>query len=166
MRLPLTLLQAKETHLPQPLLVREMLHSLNRFSGSALDSLKQFPVLELRSPELDTIFQMQSHQGSVKREENQSRPTNHTSSNTPQDATGLLGQKGTVLAHDYPAVHQDPQVPFPYALPLHLPLLYFIKFLPAQLFSLSRSHWMAVQPSGVSATPPSFVSSANLLTVY
>ena len=48
---------------------------------------------------------------------------------------------------------------------LYLPWFYFIKFLPAQLSSLSRSCWMAAQPSGVSATPPSFVSSINLLTV-
>ena len=48
---------------------------------------------------------------------------------------------------------------------LHLPLLIFIRFLPTQLSSLSRSCWMAAQPSGVSTTPPSFVSSANLLRV-
>jgi len=49
---------------------------------------------------------------------------------------------------------------------LHLPLLSFIRFLCAQLSSLSRFRWMAAQPSGVSTTPPSFVSSANLLRVH
>jgi len=43
--------------------------------------------------------------------------------------------------------------------------LNLIRFLSAQLSSLSRSRWMAAQPSGVSTTPPSFVSSANLLRV-
>ena len=49
---------------------------------------------------------------------------------------------------------------------LHLPLLNFIRFLSAQLSSLSRSCWMAAQPSGVSSTLPSLVSSANLLRVH
>jgi len=48
---------------------------------------------------------------------------------------------------------------------LHLPLLNLIRFLFVQPSSLSRSHWMAVQTSGVSTTPFSFVSSANLLRV-
>ena len=81
-----------------------------------LDSLKQFPVLlELRGPKLDTVLQMRSHQGRVEGEENPSQPTNHTTSNTPQDAIGLLGLKGMVLAQGGPAVHQHPQVLFPYA---------------------------------------------------
>ena len=113
MRSPLSFLQTKETQLPQPLLVREMLHSL---CDSALDSLKQFLVLlELGGPELDTLFQMRSHRGRVEGEENFSQPINHPSSNTLQDTVGCLGHKGTVLAHGHPAVHQDPQVPFPYA---------------------------------------------------
>ncbi|NWX90749.1 POK6 protein, partial [Nothoprocta pentlandii] len=37
-----------------------------------------------------------------------------------------------------------------------------MRFLSAQPSSLSRSLWTAAQPSGVSATPPSLVSSANL----
>ena len=70
MRSPLSLLQAKETQLSQPFLVREMLHSLNHLCGSALDSLKQFPVLlELRGPELDTVLQKRSHQGRVQGKE-------------------------------------------------------------------------------------------------
>ncbi len=64
-RPPLSLLQAKETQLRQPFLVKEMLQSLHHFCGSALDSLKQFPVLEQRGPELHIILQMRSHQGRV-----------------------------------------------------------------------------------------------------
>ena len=55
---------------------------------------------------------------------------------------------------------------FPRCRTLHLPLLNLIRFLSAQLSSLSSSHWMAAQPSGVSTTPPSLVSSANLLRVH
>ena len=47
-----------------------------------------------------------------------------------------------------------------------LHLLTIIRILSTQLSSLSRSHWMVTQPSGVSATPPSFVSPANLLRVH
>jgi len=112
MRSPLKLLQAKETQLPQPFLVREMFHSLNHLYGSAMDFLKQFPVLEMRCPELDTTFQMWSLQGRIEGEENLSWPTNHT--NIPQDVIGLLGHNSIVLAHGHPAVHQDTQVPFPY----------------------------------------------------
>jgi len=93
--------QAKETQLPQPFLVREMLHSLTHLCGSVLDSLKQFTALELRGPELDTILQMRSHQGRVEAEENLPGPTNHTPSDTPQAAIGLLGHKGPMLAHDH-----------------------------------------------------------------
>jgi len=48
---------------------------------------------------------------------------------------------------------------------LPLPLVNLIRFLSAQLSSLSRSRWMAAQPAGVSTTPPSLVSSANWLRV-
>ena len=116
MRSPLSLLQAKEIQLPQPFLIREMFLSLNHHRGPALDSLKKLSVLlELRGSELDTISQMLSHQGRVDGEQILPQPTNHTPSNTPQDATGVLGHKGTVLVHGHPAVHQDPQVSFLYA---------------------------------------------------
>lgn len=45
-------------------------------------------------------------------------------------------------------------------------LLNLMRFPSAQLSSLSRSHWMAAWPSGVSAVSPSFVSSAKLLRVH
>ena len=49
---------------------------------------------------------------------------------------------------------------------LHFPLLNFMRLLSAHFSSLSRSLWMAAQPYGISATPPSFVPSANLLRVH
>lgn len=48
---------------------------------------------------------------------------------------------------------------------LHFSFLNFISFLLAHLSSLSRFPGMAPKPSGVSATPPGIVSSANLLMV-
>ena len=115
MRSPLCLLQTNETQLPQPFFIMEVLYSFYHLRCPTLDPLQQFPVLlELRGPELDTIFQMWSHQGGVEGKEDLSRSTSHLPSNTPQDAICLPGHKGTVLVHGHPVVHQDPQVPFPY----------------------------------------------------
>ncbi|XP_066851872.1 lethal(3)malignant brain tumor-like protein 2 isoform X4 [Anser cygnoides] len=49
---------------------------------------------------------------------------------------------------------------------LHFPVLNFTGFSSAHFSSLSRSLWMAAQPPGVSAAPPSFVSSGNLLRAH
>jgi len=49
------------------------------------------------SPALDTALQMGPHQGSVKKE-NLPRPAGHTLLDAPQDAIGLLGRQGTLLA--------------------------------------------------------------------
>lgn len=92
---------------------------------------------------------------------------------------------GAFLAHVQPGFHQDPQVFFvkdalqlvdPTAWHLglflsrgrtwHFPLLSFMRFLPAHFSSLSRSLWMTAQTSGETDSPPSFVSSANLLRVH
>ena len=54
---------------------------------------------EPRSPELNTVLQMQSHQATVEREARLPRPAGHALFNAPQDTTGLLGRKGTLLAH-------------------------------------------------------------------
>ena len=49
---------------------------------------------------------------------------------------------------------------------LHLPVLNLIRFLSDKLSILSRSRWMVAQPFGVSTTPLSLVSSANLLRLH
>ena len=54
---------------------------------------------------------MRPHQGSVEGKENLPRPAGHTPRNAPQDPIDLLGSQGTLLAHGYPVVHQDSQVP-------------------------------------------------------
>ena len=50
---------------------------------------------------------MGPHQGSVEGKENLPRPAGHTLLDAPQDAIGLLGNQGTLLAHGQPVVHQD-----------------------------------------------------------
>ena len=49
---------------------------------------------------------------------------------------------------------------------LHFPLLNFMRFPSVHLSSLSRFLRMAAWPSGISGTPHSFVSSADLLKVH
>ena len=95
----------------------------------------------------------------VEREENLPRPADHTLLNAPQDTTGLLGNKSTLLAYGQLVTHQHSQVPLCRAalqqvstepalvlevIPSQvqdppLPLLNFTRFLSAQLSSLSRS---------------------------
>lgn len=48
----------------------------------------------------------------------------------------------------------------------HFPFLNFMRFFSALFSFLSRSLWKAVHPSGVLATPSSFVLSMNLLKVH
>ena len=99
---------------------------------------------------------MGPHQGRVEGEENLPGPAGH-SPNAPQDLISFLGSQGMLLAHGQPVVHQDTQVPLhraalqqvrpslywcmglflPRCRTLHLPLLYLISFLSAQLSSLS-----------------------------
>lgn len=103
--------------------------------------------------------------------------------NASRDAVGLLRYEGLLLVNGHFLVHKDPKVllsraalqllrPQHVLMPgviltqyktLHLPLLNFMRFLSAQFSSLSRSLWAAAQPTGVTATPPGFVSSVNLL---
>ncbi|PKU46836.1 hypothetical protein llap_2809 [Limosa lapponica baueri] len=55
---------------------------------------------------------MRPHQGRVEGEDDLPRPAGHTLLDSPQDAIGLLGHKGTLLAHGHSVVHQDSQVFF------------------------------------------------------
>jgi len=49
---------------------------------------------------------MGPHQGRVEGQENLPRPAGHTPPNASQDAIGLLGSQGTLLAHGQPVVDQ------------------------------------------------------------
>ena len=104
-----------------------------------------------------------------------------------QDAAGLLWCRGALVAIGGQfTVHQNPQVlsaqllwswsaPSVYwyaglfflrCRSSHFPLLNFMRFLPAHFSSLPRSLWMAAQPSGVSATPSSFLVVVLVSTVF
>lgn len=106
--------------------------------------------------------------------------------NASQDVVALLCCKGAFLSHGQ-LVQEDTQVlPYkasfqtvrPQPVLLHgfippqvqdfLPLLLlnFLMFLLALFSSQSKILWMAAQSSIISATPPSFLSSENLVGVY
>ena len=74
---------------------------------------------------MDTVLQMGSHKGSVEGEKNLPRPAGHIPVDAPQDAIGLLGSQGTLLAHGQLVIHQDTQVP------LHRAALQYVRSKPA-----------------------------------
>ncbi|KAK4823284.1 hypothetical protein QYF61_000444 [Mycteria americana] len=77
-------LAAKQSQLPQPLLIRLLLQTLHQLRCPSLDTLQHLNVLlVLRGPKLNTVF---------------------------KDAIGFLGRLGTLLAHIHLAVNQHPQV--------------------------------------------------------
>ncbi|KAJ7419849.1 hypothetical protein WISP_51875 [Willisornis vidua] len=63
-------------------------------------------------PKLNIGFKMWPHQCQVQRGNHFPSPAGHTIPDSSEDATGLLGHLGTLLAHVQPAADQCPQVPF------------------------------------------------------
>ncbi|NXE84114.1 CO6A6 protein, partial [Cochlearius cochlearius] len=63
-------------------------------------------------PKLNTVFEVRPHQRRVQGHDHFPGPAGHTIPDTSQDAIGLLGHLGTLLAHIQPAVNQYPQVFF------------------------------------------------------
>ncbi|PKU41107.1 rna-directed dna polymerase from mobile element jockey- hypothetical protein [Limosa lapponica baueri] len=68
--------------------------------------------LVVRGPKLNTVFEVQPHQCQVKGYDHFHSPAEHTISDINQDAFGLLGHLGTLLAHIQLAVQQHLQVLF------------------------------------------------------
>ncbi|RMC14203.1 hypothetical protein DUI87_09294 [Hirundo rustica rustica] len=65
-----------------------------------LDALKHLNVLpKLRGPELDTVLKVWPDQGRVQGKNDLPAPAGHTIPDPGQDAIGLLGHLGTLLAH-------------------------------------------------------------------
>ncbi|CAM9287055.1 unnamed protein product, partial [Bubo scandiacus] len=62
------------------------------------------------APKLNTVLEVQPHQCQVQGNNHFPSPAAHTISDTSQDAVGLLGHLGTLLAHIQLAVNQHPQV--------------------------------------------------------
>ena len=68
--------------------------------GPPLDLLQQvhvFPVL--RTPDLDTVLQVGSHQSSVEGQNHLSCTAGHIALDAAQDTVGILGCERTLLAH-------------------------------------------------------------------
>ncbi|KAK4807183.1 hypothetical protein QYF61_024303 [Mycteria americana] len=104
-------LKAKQPQFPQLLLIRLVLQTLHQFRCPSLDTLQHLNVfLVVGGPKLNTVFEVQPHECRVQRDDHFPSPAGHTISDTSQDAIGLLGHLGTLLAHMQPAVNQHPQV--------------------------------------------------------
>ncbi|PKU46678.1 hypothetical protein llap_2995 [Limosa lapponica baueri] len=88
----------------------------HQLGGSPLDTLQHFNVLLLvRGPELNTVLKVRPHQCRVQRHHHFPTPAGHAIPDTSQDAIGLLGHLGTLLAHVKLSVHQYPQILFCWA---------------------------------------------------
>jgi len=75
--------------------------------------LQQLSVLLVaRGLKLNTALEMRPHQCRVQEHDHFPAPADHTISETSQDALGLFGHLGTLLAHVQPAVNKHPQVLF------------------------------------------------------
>ncbi|KAK4829728.1 hypothetical protein QYF61_006189 [Mycteria americana] len=104
-------LQAKQSQLPQPLLIRLLLQTLHQLRCPSLYALQHLNVpLVVGGPKLNTVFEVRPHQCRVQGHNHFPSPAGHAIFDTGQDAIGLLGRLGTLLAHIQAAVNQHPQV--------------------------------------------------------
>ena len=107
------LLQTKQPQLPQSFLIRLVLSTSHQPRCPSLDTLQQLDVLlVVRDPKLNIVLEVRPQQCRVKGHDHVPTPDGHTIVDTSQDAVGLLGHLGTLLAHVQPAVDQYPQVLF------------------------------------------------------
>ncbi|KAK4813970.1 hypothetical protein QYF61_003704 [Mycteria americana] len=103
--------QAKQSQLPQPLLIRLVLQTLHQLRCPSLHTLQHLNVpLVVRGPKLNTVFEVRPHQCRVQGHDHFPSPAGHTIFDTSQDAIGFLGHLGTLLAHIQVAVNKHPQV--------------------------------------------------------
>ncbi|KAK4826692.1 hypothetical protein QYF61_010701 [Mycteria americana] len=106
-----TSFQAKQSQLPQPLLIRLLLQTLHQLRCPSLYALQYLNVpLVVGGPKLNTVFEVRPHQCRVQGHNHFPSPAGHAIFDTGQDAIGLLGRLGTLLAHIQAAVNQHPQV--------------------------------------------------------
>ncbi|KAK4823364.1 hypothetical protein QYF61_001712 [Mycteria americana] len=104
-------LQAKQSQLPQPLLIRLLLQTLHQLRCPSLYALQYLNIpLVVGGPKLNTVFEVRPHQCRVQGHNHFPSPSGHAIFDTGQDAIGLLGRLGTLLAHIQAAVNQHPQV--------------------------------------------------------
>ncbi|KAK4818611.1 hypothetical protein QYF61_016582 [Mycteria americana] len=106
-----TSFQAKQSQLPQPLLIRLLLQTLHQLRCPSLHRLQHLNVsLVVGGPKLNTVFEVRPHQCRVQGHDHFPSPAGHAISDTSQDAIGFLGRLGTLLAHIQAAVNKHPQV--------------------------------------------------------
>ncbi|KAK4828640.1 hypothetical protein QYF61_000288 [Mycteria americana] len=106
-----TSFQAKQSQLPQPLLIRLLLQTLHQLRCPSLDTLQHLNIpLVVGGPKLNTAFEVRPHQCRVQGHNHFPSPAGHAIFDTSQDAIGLLGHLGTLLAHIQAAVNKHPQV--------------------------------------------------------
>ncbi|KAK4828837.1 hypothetical protein QYF61_000894 [Mycteria americana] len=104
---------AEQHQLSQSVLVGEVLQPSDHFCGPPLDPLQQLHVLlVLKTPELDAVLQVGSHQSRVEGQNHLPRPAGHAAFDAAQDMVGLLGCERTLSAHVQLFVHLCPQVLF------------------------------------------------------
>ncbi|KAK4830233.1 hypothetical protein QYF61_009300 [Mycteria americana] len=106
-----TSFQAKQSQLPQLLLIRLVLQTLHHLRCPSLHTLQHLNVsLVVGGPKLNTVFEVRPHQCRVQGHDHFPSPAGHAVFDTSQDAIGFLGHLGTLLAHIQAAVNQHPQV--------------------------------------------------------
>ncbi|KAJ7413846.1 hypothetical protein WISP_88023 [Willisornis vidua] len=106
-------LQAEQPQLPPPLLIGLVLQSRHQPHCPSLDPLQHLNILpELKGPEVDTALEEQHHQCRVQGKSHFPGPVGHTVPHAGQDAIGLSGHLGKLLAHVQFHVNKNPQVPF------------------------------------------------------
>ncbi|KAK4810407.1 hypothetical protein QYF61_024103 [Mycteria americana] len=100
--------KAKQSQLPQPLLISLVLQTLHQLRCPSLDTLQHLNVsLVVGGPKLSTVFEVRPHQCQVQEDDHFPSPAGHTISDRSQDAIGHLD---TLLAHIQLAVTQHPQL--------------------------------------------------------
>ncbi|KAK4824318.1 LOW QUALITY PROTEIN: hypothetical protein QYF61_013593 [Mycteria americana] len=172
-------LQAKQSQLPQLLLIRLLLQTLHQLRCPSLDMLQHLNVsLVVGGPKLNTVFEVRPHQCRVQGHDHFPSPAGHAIFDTSQDAIGFLGRLGTLLAHIQAAVNQHSQVLFclaafqplfPKSVALHVVVVTQVQD-PA--LGLVEPHTVGLSPSiqpaqiPLSTLPHNLVSSANLLRVH
>ena len=87
MRSPLSLLQAEQAQLPQPVFTVEVLQPCGHLCGPSLDPVQQLHIfLVLGASDLNAVLQMGSHEGGVTRDSHLPVPAGHPSSDGAQFA--------------------------------------------------------------------------------
>ena len=149
-----------------------MLQSLHHLHGPLLDSVQYVHALYWGAKNWAQYSQLWPHQCYVELKDHLPQPVGNSPPYAAQDTISPLCCKGALLAYGQVAACQDPWVLFRQAvfqlisvqhILVPFPFWNFMGFLSGHFSVLLRSLSMAAGPSGISTTPPRFVSSENFL---